>query len=224
MQIHCYPHVSFFPSLNVIVWPYNNDWRTTVHQVVKSQTQLSIMMIYRRAWSLTALSWWLSSKESTCQCRRCGFNSWFGKIPWRRKWHPTPVFLPRKSHGQRSLAGFSLRGRRVRHSLATEYAHWHPVFLKKSSMRSPLNDVSFRFAETVFFFFFLNIFCTLDSVLHTIYAQQKSVELKSSRLNSKVKGKPYYGPTSFESCIKLQTGLCWGLKSYFRPIKTINPT
>ena len=31
---------------------------------------------------------WLSGKESTCQCRRCGFNSWVGKIPWRRKWHP----------------------------------------------------------------------------------------------------------------------------------------
>ena len=34
-------------------------------------------------------------------------HSWVGKIPWRRKWHPTPVFLPGKSHGQRSLAGYS---------------------------------------------------------------------------------------------------------------------
>ena len=33
-------------------------------------------------------------------------NSWVGKIPWRRKWQPTPVFLPGKSHGQRSLAGY----------------------------------------------------------------------------------------------------------------------
>ena len=32
------------------------------------------------------------------------------KVPWRRKWHPTPVFLPGKSHGQRSLGGYSLRG------------------------------------------------------------------------------------------------------------------
>ena len=30
-----------------------------------------------------------------------------GKIPWRRKWQPTPVFLPGKSHGQRSLVGYS---------------------------------------------------------------------------------------------------------------------
>ena len=37
----------------------------------------------------------------------CGFDSWVGKIPWRRKWQPTPVFLPEESHGQRSLAGYS---------------------------------------------------------------------------------------------------------------------
>ena len=35
-----------------------------------------------------------------------------GKIPWRRKWQPTPVFLPGESHGQRSLAGYSLWGRK----------------------------------------------------------------------------------------------------------------
>ena len=34
-------------------------------------------------------------------------SSWVGKIPWRRKWQPTPVFLPGKSHGHRSLAGYS---------------------------------------------------------------------------------------------------------------------
>ena len=35
------------------------------------------------------------------------FDPWVGKIPWRRKWQPTPVFLPRKSHGQRTLVGCS---------------------------------------------------------------------------------------------------------------------
>ena len=38
---------------------------------------------------------------------RHGFNLWVRKIPWRRKWQPTPVFLPGKSNGQRSLAGYS---------------------------------------------------------------------------------------------------------------------
>ena len=53
---------------------------------------------------------WLSGKESTCQFRkhrRCGFNSCVRNIPWGRKWHPTPVFLPGKSHGQRRLASCS---------------------------------------------------------------------------------------------------------------------
>ena len=45
---------------------------------------------------------WLSGKELTCQFRRCKFDPWVRKVPWRRKWQPTPVFLPGKSHGQRS--------------------------------------------------------------------------------------------------------------------------
>ena len=44
------------------------------------------------------------------QCRKHRFNLWVRKIPWRRAWQPTPVFLPRKSHGQRSLASYSPRG------------------------------------------------------------------------------------------------------------------
>ena len=51
-----------------------------------------------------------SGKEPACQCRRHKrheFNPWVGKIPWRRAWQPTPVFLPGESHGQRSLAGYS---------------------------------------------------------------------------------------------------------------------
>ena len=55
-------------------------------------------------------------KKFSCQCKRCqrpGFDAWVGKIPWRRKWQPAPVFLLGKSHGQRSLAGYSPRGRKV---------------------------------------------------------------------------------------------------------------
>ena len=49
-----------------------------------------------------------SGKEPTCQCRRHkrrGFDPWVEKIPWRRAWQPTPVFLPGESRGLRSLAG-----------------------------------------------------------------------------------------------------------------------
>ena len=53
------------------------------------------------------LPMWLRGKESICQCRIHGFDSWVRKIPCRRAWQPTPVFLPGKLHGQRSLVGYS---------------------------------------------------------------------------------------------------------------------
>ena len=59
------------------------------------------------------LHWWLSSKESACNAGATGGVGLIpgsGKIPWRRKWQPTPVVLPGESHGQRSLAGCSLQG------------------------------------------------------------------------------------------------------------------
>ena len=58
------------------------------------------------------LPWWLSGKESTCQRRRWGISPWVRKISWRWKWQSTPVFLPRKSHGQRSLASYGPWGRK----------------------------------------------------------------------------------------------------------------
>ena len=54
-------------------------------------------------------------KRSICQCRRWGFDPWVWKIPWRRKWQPTPVFFPGKSYAQRSLVGYGPWGCRVRH-------------------------------------------------------------------------------------------------------------
>ena len=45
-----------------------------------------------------------------CQCRRCGFDPWIGKILRSRKWQPIPVFLPGKFHEQRTLVGYSLWG------------------------------------------------------------------------------------------------------------------
>ena len=52
--------------------------------------------------------------------RETWFDPWVGKIPWRREWQPTPIFLPRESHGQRSLVGH--RDCRVRHHWATKHS------------------------------------------------------------------------------------------------------
>ena len=91
----------------------------TIFGVAKSWTRLSNYHFHFQ--SILGLPWWLSSKEFTCQCRTQGFNPWVGKIPWRRKWQPTPVFFSGKSHGQRSLASYSSRGcKRIRHDLVTE--------------------------------------------------------------------------------------------------------
>ena len=74
-------------------------------------------------------------KESACQCRRLkrrGFNPCVEKILWRRKWQPTPVFLPRECHGQKSLAGYSPWSHK---ELATTerihtHTHTHSVIIK----------------------------------------------------------------------------------------------
>ena len=50
--------------------------------------------------------------KNPLQGRRPSLIPWFGKILWRRGWQPTPVFWPRESHGQRSLAGYSPQGRK----------------------------------------------------------------------------------------------------------------
>ena len=54
---------------------------------------------------------------------QCRFNPWVRKIPWRRKWQPTPVFLPGTPHGQKSLEGYSPQGRKE--SNTTEWLHTH---------------------------------------------------------------------------------------------------
>ena len=64
---------------------------------------------------------WLNNKESTCQCRRV--RSLSREDPRRRRWLPTPVFLPGEFHGQRSLGGYSPCGRKE--SVVTECTLTH---------------------------------------------------------------------------------------------------
>ena len=77
-----------------------------------------------------------SGKEPACRCRRhkrSGFDPWVGKIPWRKKWQSTLIFLPGTSHGQRSLVGCSPKGPKSQ-TEATSHTHththtrvwWHP--------------------------------------------------------------------------------------------------
>ena len=90
---------------------------------------------------------WFSSKGSACCCRRCRFNSSVAKIPCRRKWPPTPVFLLEEFHGQRSLVVYSSWDRKD--SNMTENAHRHgglitliPLNIYASAVRQQIFDPS----------------------------------------------------------------------------------
>ena len=81
---------------------------------------------------------WCGDKESTCQCkrgRRHGFRLWVGKIVWKRKWQPPPVFLPGKFHGQRSLVGYSPWGHRELD--ITEHKHTHADYTGITFKKDP---------------------------------------------------------------------------------------
>ena len=74
---------------------------------------------------LWVLPCWLRWWRICLQCRRLEFNSWTMKIPWRRDWQSTPVFLPREFHVQRSLAGYSLWN--LKESDITEHFHFEYI-------------------------------------------------------------------------------------------------
>ena len=73
------------------------------------QQVLLLSYLFYTQQHISRASWVVLVVKNCLQCRhkRCGFNTWAGKVPWRRAWQPTPVFLPGESHGQRSLMGYS---------------------------------------------------------------------------------------------------------------------
>ena len=100
-------------------WAYKNRKRLTVRDgiygcqgegqgegIVREFGIDTYTLLYFK-WVTNKVPRWLSGKESACHCRRHEFNPWVGKMPWSRKWQLTPVFLPGKSHGQRSLVDYS---------------------------------------------------------------------------------------------------------------------
>ena len=111
---------------------------------------------------LDGFPWWCSGKDSVCQCRRqkgLGFDLWVSKIPWRRKWQPTPVFLPGKSCGQKSLVGYSLRGCKESNTsehACTTYTRYNWLFLN-----SGILELHHLFWEE-------NILCSLVHVHHQL--------------------------------------------------------
>ena len=86
----------------------------------------------RRAWFWLGFPGNTSSKESACQFRirkRHKFDPWVGNMPWRRKWHPTPVFLLRESQGQWSLVDYSPWG--CKESETTEHLSTRMILVRQ---------------------------------------------------------------------------------------------
>ena len=101
-----------------------NNFLIWILAVTLHSDYLIYIYIYIFFYDQIGLLRWLSGKELTCQCRRgwrLRFNPWVRKIPWKRKWQPTPVLLPGEFHGQRS---YSPWGHRVGHDLATKEQQW----------------------------------------------------------------------------------------------------
>ena len=108
-------HLSSLGTVGPQCW---KAWAEPSHQL------LLFFLEIRFSYLITGLPWWLSGKESPCRwrslrkheyegdSRNMSLIPWIRKIPWRRKWQPTPVFLLGESYGQRNLVGYSPWGRK----------------------------------------------------------------------------------------------------------------
>ena len=109
------------------------------------------------------------------ECRGGGFSLWVGKIPWGRKWQPTPVSLPGKRHRQRSLAGYSLWGRKeLTQQLSARththtHTHTHTEDLSLEGSLSALRDCSEEVRK---------------EFLHQTQKQKKKQAVKHQKMNA----------------------------------------
>ena len=115
--LHFNPSISFpvcfcFILDSVIFWYCNWGPRPMLSKVQQIHPCSSIQLTRTCAFfhHLTMMAQWLKNLPAIQRHRRYRFN-WVGKIPWGRKWQPAPVFLPEKSHRQKSLAAYSPKGR-----------------------------------------------------------------------------------------------------------------
>ena len=93
----------FYWLLGYIFQFLYNFWSRDVLRFIVSYVHYKPMEFVYLSLPITinGFPWWFSGKEFNYQYQRGRFDPWVGKVPWRRNWQPTPVFLPGKSHGQR---------------------------------------------------------------------------------------------------------------------------
>jgi len=109
--------IQVFENLFLMSMCYESNWHFTSSILLCLGDELLVEERYMK-WVQTQeksnneppnswLLWWLSSKESTCNAEDMDSFPGSGRPLGERKWQPIPVFLPGKSHGQRSMAGYS---------------------------------------------------------------------------------------------------------------------
>jgi len=116
------------PVFTVALFSITKKWKQSKCPLL-GEWMNNVIYIY-----IYGLPWWLSGKEPACQCSRCGFDPWVGKIPRGRKWQLTPLYLPGKSHWQRSWVIYSSWDwKRVGHDLTTKQQAYNGILfsLKK---------------------------------------------------------------------------------------------
>ena len=144
------------------------------HRTNKGVGRFAKLLCGGRVCTCLGLPWWLSSKQSANQCRRCGFNPWVRKTPWRMAWQHTPIFLPGKSFEQRSLVGYSPQSNKesnsTEHSIGLPWRCWKatcsfsfPIFSFPFLKILLMNDSLFLSLFVFLFFFYtlipLSTFC-----------------------------------------------------------------
>ena len=88
--------------------------------------------------------------KNSLQCQRCGFDSWVRKMPWRRKWQPTPVFLPENSTDRGAQQATVHGVTRVGHNLLTKPSVNHRCMSSFLAFLSCSMDLYFSFcANTI---------------------------------------------------------------------------
>ena len=138
----------------------SHDWVLSTQKYEQDPKGMASLGTFQPAMEVQGkqLPWWLRQWRSCLQYRRPRFNLWIGKIRWKRKWQPTPVFLPGESHGQWSLVGYSPWGckglnrtERLPLSLwGSSCSHFHMAISRGHSGRSSGFGVEFERCGFVF--------------------------------------------------------------------------
>ena len=105
------------------IWYKQNEIYWNTLYCFKTKVYTLILCVYIYLYILSHGLWWLRPQSVCLQCGRHWFDPWVRKILWRRKCQPTPVLLPGKSRGWRSVVGYSSWGRKE--SDMTEWLHFH---------------------------------------------------------------------------------------------------